>query len=381
MSDDSPSSVGSSSPLLSIPGAVEMAGLGVARAYGNSFVEQRDFLAGKSVVDLSHRGIIRVSGPERLSWLDSLLSQKLDVLAPGESTEALLLDPHGRVQYAMRILDDGDATWLLVDEGFAPALGSWLDRMRFMKQVEVEDVSSVYATLGFFIQVPQALCEFLVTANGCSIVWQDPWSAVAAGGWQYAEGASPAGLWQYGEFLIEREKLADVTQRIRVGEISVTGLDALEALRIAAWRPRLATENDELLLPHEVDWLRSAVHLNKGCYRGQETVAKVHNLGHPPRRLVFLSLDGVEGVLPEPGAQVFLGEKEVGHITASARHWEEGPVAFAMVKRNTPRDQKLEIVAEELRIPATQVVIVPPDAGREVEVPHLPRLGAVTREK
>ena len=108
----------------------------------------------------------------------------------------------------------------------------------------------------------------------------------------------PRRTWAYTETLVERAR--PMNSRI----LPVAGTLALEALRIAAWRPRAATEVDATTIPHELDWLRSAVHLSKGCYRGQETVAKVHNLGHPPRRLVMLHLDGSDGVLPAPGSAV-----------------------------------------------------------------------------
>ena len=86
-----------------------------------------------------------------------------------------------------------------------------------------------------------------------------------------------------------------------VGDRPLAGTWAAEALRIAAWRPRLGFETDHRTIAHEVDWLRTAVHLHKGCYRGQETVARVHNLGRPPRRLVFLHLDGSGHTLPARG--------------------------------------------------------------------------------
>jgi folate-binding protein YgfZ len=156
-------------------------------------------------------------------------------------------------------------------------------------------------------------------------------------------------------------------------------VQALEALRIAAWRPRFATEVDDKTIPHELDWLRSAVHLHKGCYRGQETVAKVHNLGHPPRRLVMLHLDGSESVLPQPGDPVAVDDKVVGHITSAARHHELGPIALAVVKRNTDPDAVLTVTSDGTAIAASQEVIVPPDAGAVANVPRLPRLGQVRR--
>lgn len=374
------SSSAPSSPLAELPAAI-LGSTGVARAYGNTFSEQRLLTSGAAIVDLSDRGIIQLSGPERLSWLDSLLSQRLDNLSRGQSTEALLLDPHGHLQHAMRVVEDGENTWLLVDEGTAEALTAWLIKMRFMKQVDIENRSAELATIGFFGDVtPESLSPAVLNLNGTPVIWHDPWAQVAEGGWQYSSVEHPGLHWNYSEAVISREALALLACSAAAGEIQPAGTDALEALRIAAWRPRLATEADENALPHEFDWLRTAVHLNKGCYRGQETVAKVHNLGHPPRRLVFLSLDGVEEILPASGAAVYDGETLVGHVTASARHCEEGPIALALLKRNASVDALLTVDAEGARIPATQVVIVPPEAGRTANVPRLPRLGAVKRE-
>ncbi|MDH6532420.1 folate-binding protein YgfZ [Aurantimicrobium minutum] len=367
------------SPLATLPGAL-VGDTGIASAYGNSLTEQRALRAGAALVDLSDRGVIAVSGPDRLGWLDSLLSQRLDQLGAGQSTETLLLDPHGHVQHAMRVVDDGDTTWLLVDAGAAESLTAWLLKMRFMKQVEIIDRSDELLTLGYFGELPDVLAPLVLQPAGVPVMWQDPWNAVAEGGWQYAGENHPGTDWNYAEVLIPRSATQELLDLAAAGVISFAGSDALEALRIAAWRPRLSTEGDANALPHEFDWLRTAVHLNKGCYRGQETVAKVHNLGHPPRRLAFLSLDGVDVVIPSAGSVVFDGETEVGHVTAAARHYEEGIIALAVLKRNANPEAELSVLSEDVRIPASQVVIVPPDAGRTAQVPRLPRLGAVKRE-
>lgn len=370
------------SPLMSLPASVASAGLGVAASYGNPFTEQRDLLRGTALVDLSHRGVIAVTGPDRLSWLDSLLSQELRSLAPGQSSEALLLDPHGHIEHAMRMLDDGSTTWLLVDEGRAPALAKWLDRMRFMKQVEVADVSATLATFGVFDagSALSVLQSVAAAPQGSPLVWSDPWNQVANGGWQYAEPTDhPAVQWNYREILVSRERVPELVRLMATEKIAPAGLIALDALRIAAWRPSITTEVDAAALPHETDWLRSAVHLNKGCYRGQETVAKVHNLGHPPRRLVFLTLDGSDAVLPGPGTPVFAGETEVGRITSAGRHFEEGAVALAVIKRSVAPNAELVVHVDSVTVAAGQIVIVPTDAGRVANVPRLPRLGKVTR--
>ncbi|MDF9809645.1 folate-binding protein YgfZ [Aurantimicrobium minutum] len=381
MADDASSASGDMppSPLTALPGAI-VGATGVASAYGNSLTEQRSLLAGSALVDISDRGVIEVSGPDRLGWLDSLLSQRLDNLKPGQSAETLLLDPHGHVQHAMRVFEDGETTWLLVDEGRAAELTKWLLKMRFMKQVEVVDLSAEMLTLGYFGELPDVLVPLILQPSHVPVIWHDPWNAVTEGGWQYSAQEHPGTHWNYSEAVVPRSAANELVDLATAGVISFAGTDALEALRIAAWRPRIATESDDNALPHEFDWLRTAVHLNKGCYRGQETVAKVHNLGHPPRRLAFLSLDGVDVVLPEAGAAVLDGETEVGHITSAARHFEEGVIALAILKRNANTESELVVDAEGTRIPATQVVIVPPEAGRTANVPRLPRLGAVKRE-
>jgi folate-binding protein YgfZ len=336
--------------------------------YGNPLGEQRRLAAGEAIVDLSDRGVVAVTGPDRLSWLDSLTSQSIARLQPGESSETLQLDPSGRIEFALRVFDDGVTTWLLVDGAEVEPLVAWLERMRFMLRVEIADRSADFATIGTLgsAALPAA------APNGVPLEWRDPWSAVAAGGYQYATADEhPASAWTYREVLVERERLGELVT------LPVAGTMALEALRIAAWRPRFATEVDATSIPHEVDWLRSAVHLAKGCYRGQETVAKVHNLGHPPRRLVLLHLDGSEGVLPEAGSAVENADAASGRVTASAIHFELGPIALAVVKRTTPADATLTVLAQDgTRVAAAQEVIVPPDAGATADIPRMPRLGA-----
>ncbi len=355
------------SPFAALPGAVGSP----PQHYGNPLGEQRALLYGPTIVDLSDRAVLAITGPDRLSWLDSLTSQAVTALQPGESAETLLLDPSGRLEYAVRLIDDGVTAWLLLEADEAPGLHAWLERMRFTLRVEVTDASARYATIGTLglPGLPPA------APNGVGLVWHDPWRAVAAGGHQYARvERHPGAEWSYSEILIERSELAAAAR------LPAAGTLALEALRIAAWRPRRAMEADERSIPHELDWLRSAVHLSKGCYRGQETVAKVHNLGHPPRRLVLLHLDGSEGVLPGHGDIVLSDDREVGRVTSAALHYELGPIALAVIKRSTDPAAHLVVrSAEGVAIAAAQELIVPPDAGATADIPRLPRLGAVKR--
>jgi folate-binding protein YgfZ len=364
------------SPLLDVPGAVAATGVdsGVAAHYGRPAHEQRAIAAGTAIVDLSSRGVLRVSGDDRLTWLDSLTSQRLLGLQPGDSAETLLLDPSGRIEHAMDLVDDGVAAWLVVEAASAVPLATFLERMKFWKQVTIEDRTADVAVLAALRDLDEP------GPDGAPLVWHDPWAAGAVGGVTRAQTtAHPGAELPLRLSLVPRDRLVGLAEEARSGTVVLAGVDALEALRIAAWRPRAAREVDARSIPHELDWLRSAVHLEKGCYRGQETVAKVHNLGRPPRRLVQLDLDGSESVLPEPGSVVLHGDVEVGAVTSSARHHEEGPIALAVVKRSVPDDALLVVRTGEGDVAASQRVVVPAGAGPAVAVPRLPRLGAVQR--
>lgn len=354
-----------------VPGAVvDDAGLQHA---GNPLAEQRALAAGGAIAPLGDRAVLAVPGEDRLTWLDSLTSQALAALAPGASTELLVLDPQGHVEHAASVIDDGETTWLLVDRADAEGLLSWLRKMRFRLRVDPRDASAEFAVFG-------GTAAGLAPVNpaapaGVPIVWTDPWPDVAPGGHAYAAvDPHPGAERDWVEVVVTREEEHRLAAAAAAGELAVAGLVAADALRVAAWRPRWSADVDERALPHELDWLRTAVHLSKGCYRGQETVAKVHNLGHPPRRLVALQLDGSASVLPVRGAAVRVGEDAVGAVTSVALHFEEGPIALAVVRRSTPVDAVLLVDTEDGPISAAQEVVVPPDAGATANVPRLTRL-------
>jgi tRNA-modifying protein YgfZ len=355
-----------------VAGAVVDAGQ--LRHLGNPLVEQRALASGAAVAPLADRAVLAVLGEDRLSWLDSLTSQSLARLAPGVSTELLILDPNGRIEHAASVLDDGETTWLIVDRGDAENLLAWLRKMRFRLRVDPRDASDEYAVIGG----TAAAIERIAAAEpaGLPLRWIDRWPQIGAGGVGYALTlVHPGGQRDWVEAIVTRAEEERVARAARDGEIAVAGLMAVDALRVAAWRPRWSAEVDDRSLPHEVDWLRTAVHLEKGCYRGQETVAKVHNLGHPPRRLVALQLDGSDSILPERGAVVLLGEDVVGSVTSAAMHYEDGPIALALLRRSTPTDAGLTVQTSDGPIAATQEMIVPPEAGKAADIPRLPRIG------
>ncbi len=344
--------------LLNRPGAVAAAGpdTGVAAHYGNPVTEQRALERGIGVVDLSHLGVVTVTGPDRLTWLNTLSSQVID-LTPGAGTELLLLDPNGRIQHAAAVTDDGQTAWLITETEHTQALADFLDSMLFMLRVEVA-VREDAAVLGTTTDGPDlsSLAEMPLAHDGSALTWSDPWPATAPGSTRYgpAEEEHPGSQWHPRLHLVGRDQVEQIVAAAEGAGARLAGAWAWEALRVAAWRPRLAREVDERTIPHELDWLRTAVHLDKGCYRGQETIARVFNLGRPPRRLVMLHLDGSEHVLPEVGDAVSLGERAVGRVTSVVRHHELGPVALAVIKRSV--DPTAELIAGS--IAAAQEVVV-----------------------
>lgn len=345
------------SPLLSRPGAVEAAGAdaGVAAHYGEPLREQRALAAGTAVVDLSSRGVVTVTGPDRLSWLNTLSSQQVTALQPGESSELLLLSVQGRIEFDARIVDDGGTAWLIVEGAEAAPLAEYLNRMKFMLRVDIADASADWAVVGSTAAVPEW---------ASLVAWQDPWPHVSAGGYSYATVAEenhPGLERPWFEYLVPAADLEHM-----VADRPLAGVMSSEALRIAAWRPRIGAETDDRTIPHELDLLRTAVHLAKGCYKGQETIARVHNLGHPPRRLVFLQLDGSQHTLPAAGSVVLAGDRKVGAVTSVAQHYEMGPVALAVIKRSVAPDEILTVLDGDEPYTAGQELIVAPDAGQVV---------------
>ncbi|WP_136193978.1 YgfZ/GcvT domain-containing protein [Actinomyces procaprae] len=360
------------SPLLDRPdAAANPAGdldAAVPARYEDPLREQNALSSGRAATALA-RDVVAVTGPDRLSWLNTLSSQELTRLTPGDGgAEALLLDAQGRITHALACVDDGEVLWLVTEAGRGAALAEFLESMRFMLRVEVaerEDVA-VLAALG---EGAVALEEAGRAAGAHLATWRDPWPGVVEGGTSYdvdVEGTHPGAGYRATWVLVRADAAGEVAQAFLAGTDqadgaasggagaapgvpgrSLAGSLAWEALRVEAGRPRWGREADARTIPHELDWLRTAVHLHKGCYPGQETVARTLNLGRPPRRLTVLQLDGFTGQLPVPGAGVYLGERVVGTVTSVVRHVDYGPMALALLRRGVPADAPLTVEVTE----------------------------------
>jgi tRNA-modifying protein YgfZ len=339
--------------MLEISGAVEAEwpDEGVAAHYGDPTREQRAMTEGQVLVDRSNRGVVKVTGQDRLGWLHSLTSQHVERLAPGVTTEALILSPQGQLEHHLTLTDDGTATWIHVEPHTAKALVDFLNSMRFMMRVEVEDLSGVLVVQTVAGPLP---------ADGGVLSRTDADSAQVAALLEEGEVAAvtqnPFGF----DLIVQPNATGKLAQAL-----PVAGMWAFEAARIAARVPRPGLDTDHKTLPHEIGLIETAVHLNKGCYRGQETVARIHNLGHPPRRLVFLHLDGSVDRLPAHGSPLTLEDgTQVGFAGSAARHFELGPIGLGLVKRSV--DVNATLLADG--VAAAQEVVVAPEAGANVKV-------------
>lgn len=338
--------------------------------YGSPLREQRALLEKGAIVDLPHLRILRLSGADRLTWLNSITTQKLDTLAPGIGTETLVLDPNGRIEGWLKLVDDGEALWAISELRTDETL-EFLRKMVFMMRVTIEDVSDEFQSIGAILTLPDSL--------PVTQLWTDPWPHIGTGSASYAQvdlGLEVAGEDHPGletQFVIGIIARADL-QATSANDFSMAGFDAWEALRIAAWRPGV-NEIDHKSLVGELDLLRTSVHLAKGCYRGQEAVARVHNLGQPPRRLVFVHLDGSGHIQPEAGAEVLAevrgAERSVGRLTSVALHWELGPIGLATIKRNLSTEAELsfDLGDDAARVAGAQEMIVATAREHDIDLP------------
>lgn len=355
-----------SSPLLGLPGAVPAPGsdpdAAVAWHHGDPPAEQRAAAAGVVVVDRCHRDVLTVPGADRLSWLHSLTTQHLTALTDGTATEALVLDANGRVERHMLVAELGDQVWLDTEPGHGAPLLSYLEKMRFWSKVEPATTGhAVLSLLGPATEAALDAAGLPAPPSGhCAAAEQ---VLVRRQGWPAIDTA---------DVLVPRADLLRWWTRLTAAGARPAGTLAYEALRVEALRPRIGMDTDQRTIPHEVGWIGPAVHLDKGCYRGQETVARVANLGRAPRRMVLLHLDGSADATPAAGDDVYEDGRAVGRLGTAVQHHELGPIALALLKRSVVVQAQLSVGGAAAAIDPDSV---PPDAGEPAGRAAVRRLG------
>jgi folate-binding protein YgfZ len=301
--------------------------------YGDPLGEQRAAIDDAVVVDRSHRAVLTLTGADRKTWLHSISSQHVSELPDGAVTQNLSLDGQGRVEDHWLQTELNGVTYLDTEPWRGDPLLAYLRKMVFWSDVAIEPAElAVLSLLGPRLagqQVLDALGVGSLPAEGAAV-------ALPEGGFLRRIPGDGVEL----DVVVPREQAGQWRQRLVDAGVRTAGIWAYEAHRVAALRPRLGIDTDERTIPHEVGWIGTAVHLDKGCYRGQETVARVHNLGKPPRMLVLLHLDGSTD-RPATGDPVLAGGRTVGRLGTVVDHVDEGPIALALLKRGLPADTAL----------------------------------------
>lgn len=316
-----------------VPAPANSPDAGAVWHFGDPFGEQRTAEQGAVVVDRSHRAVITLTGPDRRAWLHSISSQHVSDLPDGAVTENLSLDGQGRVEDHWIQTELDGVTYLDTEPWRGEPLLAYLTKMVFWSDVAPASADiAVLSLLGPAIDeaaVREALGVAQLPAEGVAV-------ALPAGGILRRMPGVGIEL----DLLVPRVDKDAWLARLSAAGVRQAGVWAYEAHRVAAQRPRLGVDTDERTIPHEVGWIGRAVHLDKGCYRGQETVARVHNLGKPPRMLVLVQLDG-SGERPATGDPLLAGGRTVGRLGTVVDHIDHGPIALALVKRGIPADTAL----------------------------------------
>ncbi|MGH3675941.1 MAG: YgfZ/GcvT domain-containing protein [Mycobacterium sp.] len=301
--------------------------------YGDPLGEQRAATDQAVVVDRSHRAVLTLTGGDRKSWLHEISTQHVSDLPDGTVTQNLSLDGQGRVEDHWIQTELGDITYLDTESSRGEPLLAYLHKMVFWSDVTVEPADlAVVSLLGPRLAdtaVLDALALDSLPAESTAVALPD-------GGFVRRMSSPDIEL----DLVVPRRQAGDWLDRLTAAGVRRAGVWAYEAHRVAALRPRLGVDTDERTIPHEVGWIDSAVHLDKGCYRGQETVARVHNLGKPPRMMVLLHLDGSTD-RPSTGDPVLAGGRTVGRLGTVVDHVDLGPISLALLKRGLPADTAL----------------------------------------
>ncbi|HET7416328.1 MAG TPA: folate-binding protein [Solirubrobacterales bacterium] len=272
------------------------------------------------VVDVSSRGKLLVSGPEAAEYLQGQLTNDVEALEPGDGLYAALLDRKGHMQADMRVLRPGEGPdlWLDLEPEGLEAARRHLAMYKIGREVEVVDASEERAL--FSLIGPRA-----VEIAGSAALPENSCEEVTIGGAECLAVGTALGI---DVFVATDESKRVWAALLEAGAAEVTP-EAAEIVRIETGRPRFGAEMGTETMPAEAGIVEDAVSFTKGCYIGQETVARLHYKGKPNRHLRGLKLSAPMA----PGAPLLLGEKEVGTLGGAAVSPAFGPIGLAILRR------------------------------------------------
>jgi folate-binding protein YgfZ len=273
------------------------------------------------LADASARGKLRLTGAEAAEFLQGQVTNDVEALAPGTGCYAALLNHKGKVQFDMRLLRGEDWIWIDTEPGFAPAMERTVRTFGIGRDVRAEDVTAERSILSLLGPAARAALDAEPPAEEHSFV-------------EGEHGIYVATL--LGVDVICPAEHAHAV-RVALGAEAVSD-EAAECLRIEAGRPRFGLDFDSDTIPEEAGLNDRAVSFTKGCYVGQETVARLHYKGKPNRHLRGLRLSE-----PVPvGTELRLGERVVGRVGSVASSPRHGPIALALVRREASLGDELD---------------------------------------
>jgi folate-binding protein YgfZ len=285
---------------------------------------------GAGVVDRSARGKLMARGDDAAEYLQGQLTNDIEALEPDTGCYSALLDRKGHMQADMRLLrlSTGDL-WLDAEAEAVPAVERHLRMYSIGRQVEIEDVSGEWSILSV---IGPAAAELAGTA---------PLSPEHAQRYYEREGVEILAVaTDLGLDLIVRAAESQQLQEVlaRSGGAEVTEA-AAEILRVESGRPRFGREMTTATIPQEAGIAERAVSFTKGCYIGQETVARLHYRGKPNRHLRGLRLEAPVS----DGDAIALGDREVGKIGTAVLSPALGPIALAVIRREAEPGSRVAV--------------------------------------
>lgn len=309
-------------------------------------------VASAALAPLAALGLLRVTGADRHSFLHGQLSHKVTGLEPGRQQLALMLSVKGHALALVNVLADTDALWLVCEAGSLPFVHQQLDAHIIFDQVALEDLSAAYRFVT--LQGPQAadiLQKALNVAPAAPQSWQRHPLAGAETFFYYARRRSLAGGFDLCVPSAQAEALSAALTK--AGATPITE-EALEVFRVAALLPSAKNEGGAGALPQEIG-LDALVSYQKGCYLGQEIMARIEARGNVRKHLVGLSLEALPPLLPEPAVQLTQGDKTVGRVSSICSHPTLGVIALASVRKDLDEQLPLTVegVAAHLRTSAS----------------------------
>jgi tRNA-modifying protein YgfZ len=302
--------------------------------------QYRALREGAGLVERSGRGMLLVRGSEAVDYLQGQLTNDIEALGPGEGCYAALLDRKGHMQGDMRVLRLDDAVWIDTERQAFAAVQRHLSMYKVGRAVEIADVGGEHAILSL---IGPAAGE---VAGIGALSPEHAHRDAAPGGVAVRAVATDAGV----DLICDpgdAEALRTALVAAGAAEISE---DAAEIVRVESGRPRFGLEMTTSTIPQEADIDDRAVSFTKGCYIGQETVARLHYKGRPNRHLRGLRLEAPVAA----GDPVALGERELGRVGTAVISPAHGPIALAVLRREAEPGARVT-VAESVGAEVTEL--------------------------